>query len=433
MHNTSSSNLENTKAIHVADQMIEGLIKESNTKRLRIAIVTPYPPSKGTLNEYAFHFVEQMKKKKEIEELIIITDKLPEGKVYPEYTKTSKEEAKITIKDVWSFNSLSTANNIKRTVKAEKPDLVFYNVQFLSFGDKKIPATLGLVSPLLSKWGGIPSVVMLHNIIETVDYESAGITKNPLLKKLYNLSGTLLTKLILNADLVTVTIPKYVKILEDKYKVKNVALVPHGSFELPPMPNFEKEDTKIRVMTFGKFGTYKKVEEMIEAVDLVRSRTGKEIEIVIAGTDNPNVKGYLNDVKHHYMHIPDITFTGYVEEEDVPKIFNDSTVVVFPYTSTTGSSGVLHQAGSYGKAVVLPNIGDLKELVEEEGYMGEFFKPGDMGGLADAIEKLILDKNHRIEIAKKNYAAAASLTMADLMEWYLFHFEKLINQKTFKI
>lgn len=54
-----------------------------------------------------------------------------------------------------------------------------------------------------------------------------------------------------------------------------------------------------------------------------------------------------------------------------------------PYTSTTGSSGVLHQAGSYGKAVVLPNIGDFAEVITQEGY-GEFFNPDEPATLARA-------------------------------------------------
>ena len=40
-------------------------------------------------------------------------------------------------------------------------------------------------------------------------------------------------------------------------------------------------------------------------------------------------------------------------------MFAAASVAVFPYTSTTGSSGVLHQAGSYGCPVALPDIGDL--------------------------------------------------------------------------
>jgi len=275
-------------------------------------------------------------------------------------------------------------------------------------------------------------VALLHNIIETVDYESAGITSNPIMKWIFNLAGTIMTKIILMSSMVALTMPKYVRILEKKYKAKNVALLPHGSFETPPVPSFDVPSGKKQIMTFGKFGTYKKVEEMIESVEIVRERTGEELEIVIAGTDNPNVKGYLAGVEKKYSHVKDLRFTGYVEEEDVPVIFGDSTAVVFPYTSTTGSSGVLHQAGAYGKAVVLPNIGDLKELIEEEGYLGEYFQPGDINGLADAIEKLVIDDDHRRYIAEKNYAAAASLPMSEVVDRYITHFHNLCGSKSSK-
>jgi len=392
---------------------------------MKIAIVTPYPPSKVTLNEYAYHLVKQFKLKEEVTELVLLSDTLPEGESYPEI----KGNCQVSIKTCWSFNSLKNLFTIRKAIKEIQPDVVLYNVQFLSFGDSKIAATMGLLSPLMTRLGGIPSMVLLHNIIETVDYASAGITTNSLMKWVYNLAGTIMTKIILMANMVALTIPKYVHIIEEKYGAKNVALLPHGSFETPPVPNFNVPKGKKQIMTFGKFGTYKKVEEMIEAVEIVRERTGEELEIVIAGTDNPNVKGYLKGVEETYSHVPDIRFTGYVEEEDVPAIFGDSTVVVFPYTSTTGSSGVLHQAGSYGKAVVLPNIGDLKELVEEEGYCGAFFKPSDVNDLADAIEKLIVNDAYRMELAEKNYAASASLPMEDITDWYMMHFEWLIAQQ----
>lgn len=393
---------------------------------MKLAIVTPYPPSKVTLNEYAYHLVEQFKIKEEISEIVILSDTLPKGESYP----TVEGGCPVSIQTCWSFNSFNNLFSIRKAIKSAKPDLVLYNIQFLSFGDSKIAATLGLLSPMLTRMSGIPSVALLHNIIETVDYESAGITSNPIMKWIFNLAGTIMTKIILMSSMVALTMPKYVRILEKKYKAKNVALLPHGSFETPPVPSFDVPSGKKQIMTFGKFGTYKKVEEMIEAVEIVRERTGEELEIVIAGTDNPNVKGYLADVEKKYSHVKDLRFTGYVEEEDVPVIFGESTAVVFPYTSTTGSSGVLHQAGAYGKAVVLPNIGDLKELIEEEGYRGAYFQPGDINGLADAIEKLVTDDGYRRSIAEKNYTAAASLPMSEVVDRYITHFHKLCDSKS---
>jgi len=231
---------------------------------------------------------------------------------------------------------------------------------------------------------------------------------------------------------VAVTISKYVEILEEKYKALNVALIPHGAFEIPSQPSYNLPKGPKKVMTFGKFGTYKKVEIMIEAVQKVKERTNMPLEIVIAGTDNPNVPGYLKEVEDRYKHIPGITFTGYVEEIDVPRIFKESAVVVFPYTSTTGSSGVLHQAGSYGKAVILPDLGDLSYLVREEGYRGEFFEPENVDSLADAIEKIISDDVYRVKLSDTNYKAATGLPMKDIVDWYLLHFQNILKKKSVK-
>jgi glycosyltransferase involved in cell wall biosynthesis len=393
-------------------------------KKFNIAVVSSYPPSKRTLNEYGFYLINHFRNKPEdYNKISIISDVLPSGAQFdfPEGQVTTESY------QVWDFNLWTNPLKILRAVKQSKADIVLYNIQFLSFGDKKIPAALGLLTPLLTKLSGVPSVVLLHNILEQVDLNAAGITKNRLLAGIYNFIGSMLTRFILSADLLAVTIPKYVEILEEKYKAKNVALIPHGSFEIPPLPNFSLPAGPLQVMAFGKFGTYKKVESMIEAVELIRKRTKLDIEIVVAGTDSPNTPGYLKEVEKQYAAVSQLRFTGYVAEEDVERIFSESAVVVFPYTSTTGSSGVLHQAGSYGKAAIMPNLGDLAMLVKEEGYCGEFFDPESTESLADAIQKVLENEEYRVHLSRQNYFAAASLPMNDLADWYNLHFRKLLR------
>ncbi len=392
---------------------------------MKLAIVTAYPPSKVTLNEYAYHLVKHFRQKEEVTELILLTDKT-EGEKDLEFTEAG---CKITVKECWEFNSYSNLFTVTKAINKTKPDAVLFNLQFMKFGDKKIAAALGLMLPLVCKLKSIPNIVLLHNILEEVDLGTAGFTSNKLMQKLYGFIGTTLTKLILQADTVAVTIEKYVDVLEKKYNAKNVKLIPHGSFEIPEEPDYIVPTKPMQIMTFGKFGTYKKVEPMIEAVEKVRASTGLNLEIVIAGTDNPNVPGYLAKVKEDYQHVPQVRFTGYVEEHEVPTLFNNSTVVVFPYTSTTGSSGVLHQAGSYGKAVVMPDLGDLAHLVKDEGYQGEFFEPTSVESLAKAIETIVTNDSYRIALGKANYKAATALPMSKIAAMYLETFDAIINAK----
>ncbi|OYU79742.1 MAG: glycosyl transferase family 1 [Flavobacterium sp. BFFFF1] len=395
---------------------------------MKIAVVTSFPPSKVTLNEYGYHLVKNFVQKHEVSELLLVTDKTAD----PKQLDFDKSE-KVKVRECWSFNSYANLFTIVRTILKEKPDAVLLNLQFVKFGDKKIPAALGLLIPMFLKIFGCNTIVLLHNILEQVDLESAGFTKNKWVEKIYNFIGTNLTRCLLQSDRVAVTISKYVDVLSAKYKADNVVLIPHGSFEAPEAANFDLPAGPKKVMAFGKFGTYKKVEIMIEAVEQIRKHSDEEIEIVIAGTDSPNTPGYLQSVKEKYAHVPGIVFTGYVEENQVAQIFNESAVVVFPYTSTTGSSGVLHQAGSYGKAVVMPDLGDLNLLVHEEGYRGEFFNPECAGSLADAISCILNDDQYRRSIAQANYKAACALSMDKIVSMYLNRFEEIEMQKTTKL
>ena len=393
---------------------------------MKLAIVTAYPPSKVTLNEYAYHLVKHFRQKEDITELVLLTD-TTEGEKDVAFTE---EGCKITVRSCWTFNSYTNILNVTKAINQEQPDAVLFNLQFMKFGDKKMAAALGLMLPLVCKLKKIPNIVLLHNILEEVDLGSAGFTNNKIMQKIYGYIGSALTRLILQADTVAVTMQKYVDILEDKYGATNLKLIPHGTFEIPEEPDYKVPTSPMQIMTFGKFGTYKKVEGMIEAVALVRARTGLDLEVVIAGTDNPNVPGYLAQVQADYKHVPQVRFTGYVEEHDVPNLFNESAVVVFPYTSTTGSSGVLHQAGSYGKAVVMPDLGDLALLVQDEGYCGEFFESTSVDSLATAIENIVTNEPYRMALGKLNYQAATAHPMSQIADLYIAQFNYIINKRT---
>ncbi|WP_425076760.1 glycosyltransferase [Psychroserpens sp. S379A] len=397
---------------------------------MKLAIVTSYPPSKVTLNEYAFHLVKHFRQKNEVSEIILLTDKTEADKEL----SFEGQGCKITVRECWSFNSYENLFSVTKAINSTQPDAVLFNLQFMKFGDKKVAAALGLMLPLVCKLKGITNIVLLHNILEEVDLNSAGFTSNKFMRKIYGFIGSSITRLILQADVVAVTMQKYVDVLERKYKTKNVMLIPHGTFETATeQPNYELPDGPMQIMTFGKFGTYKKVEHMIEAVQLVRQRTGLDLEVVVAGTDNPNVPGYLDQVKTTYKHIDQLRFTGYVEESDVPKLFKESAVVVFPYTSTTGSSGVLHQAGSYGKAVVMPNLGDLALLVKDEGYQGEFFEPQSVESLADAIEAIVTNTAYMKQLGVANFEAANAFPMDKITQRYIDTFQAIEASKSNKV
>lgn len=396
---------------------------------MRLAIVTPFPPSEVTLNEYGYHFVHSFLGKHTVDQLYILTNNLTDDNSY-----RPLENEQISIKPCWKFNGLFNTFTIMREISRIKPDLILMNIQFMTFGDRKVPAALGLFLPWACRLFGYPSIVLLHNITETVSFKKIGMSGYIVHERLLKLVGKILTRAILKADIVGLTFTKYVNLIRKQYNVRNTFLFPHGNFDLPERLYLPRYPTEIRLLTFGKFGTYKRVEILLDALTMLESAYPTlSFKVVIAGTDNPNVSGYLDSVKRQYVHLTNVIYTGYVPEDHVEPLFKDSTFVVFPYTTTTGSSGILHQAGSYGRACIFPHIDDLMRLVSEEGYDGEYFEVGNVESLVEAIGKLIDDPDRRIQIEDKNYEAASGLPMADLAEWYIAHGRALVKKHKQKV
>jgi anti-anti-sigma factor len=391
---------------------------------MHLAIITALPPGRGTLCEYGEHLVRAFAENPAVTRLSVIADVLPEPQpeLFAEFFGT------LEVRRVWRFNDLASAWKIRRALDDLKPDAVLFNVQFASFGDQRLPAALGLLAPWLARVGGFPTTTLMHNLMETVDLNRAGFGSNPIMEFVTRTAGRMFTRAILQSNLVGVTMPRYAALLRREYGAKNVFLSPHGAFRRTVAPVLPAGKT---VMTFGKFGTYKTVEPLLEAHKLLLERD-PSVRLVIAGSDSPNAAGYLERVKLEYANLPNVTFTGYVPEERVAEIFCDCTVVAFPYTSTTGSSGPLHQAGEFARAAVMPHIGDLAELIEEEGYRAEFFEPENVQSLADALWRA-LEPERALELGLANHAAATSLTLSDVACWHGLHFQRLIDLKTRKL
>jgi glycosyltransferase involved in cell wall biosynthesis len=306
---------------------------------MHLAVITTYPPSSGSLGEYGFHLVKAFSAKREVTRLSVLADIIEGNHNEPE-----------NIHRVWRFNDPRNSLHIDRALDELDPDAVLFSFQFASFGDKRVPGALGLLAPYLSHRKR-PTVALLHNIFETVDLKSAGFSVNPLVDITTRIAGKMLTRLLLKSDLLALTIPRYVDILRERYRASNVFLAPHGTFDVPP--NIAPLPETPTVLAFGKFGTYKKLEDLLEAHARLLERDPK-IKLVVAGSDSPNAPGYLGDIQRRYKDLPNVIYTGYIPEEDLPRTFQECTVAAFPYQSTTGSSGVLHQVGQYGRAAVMP-------------------------------------------------------------------------------
>ncbi len=379
----------------------------------RIGVITAFPPGRNSLNEFGFHLVTHMAANDQLDRVVIFADETDEGAPL----QIEGTEAVVS----WRFNAVTNPIRLIRAVRKARVDAVLVNLQFATFGDSRIAGGLGLLVPAILAKTGIPTGVILHNLVDNVDMEDAGFASSKWMAKLMNLAGQALTRVILQSDYVALTIPRYVELLQDRYGATNALLTPHGSFEEIDEPTFGIPAGTRKILAFGKFGTYKTVDVLVDAVRQLMDRGYDDLELVIAGTDSPNSPGYLAGVQAGCADLDNVTFTGYVEEADVAGLFESAAITAFPYTSTTGSSGVLHQAGSYGRAAVLPAIGDFVEVIEEEGFVGTYFEPDNAASLAEALATMLDNDELTAEHGRRNYLAATGIPMSEVIDWHLLH------------
>ncbi len=388
------------------------------TGGLRVGLVTALPPSATTLNEYGFHLARHLAAAAEVEEVVAYTERDLESIGF---------DGAVTVEPTWAFNGPLNPIRILRAVRRTRPDVVMFNMHFTSFGSARIPAALGLCTPALLRLAGFHTVVVLHNLVDTVDLEAAGFGGNRWVNRLMTMIGRVLTRIILLADRVGTTMPAYVDILRTRYGADNVYLAPHGSFDVALDVDPDPSDGRRRVLAFGKFGTYKRLEGLLDGYRrLVRDAAFADVELVIAGSDSPNAAGYMAEIEALAYGLPGVRFTGYVAEEDVPGLFRSASVVAFPYTATTGSSGPLHQAGTYARAALVPEVGDFIELIEDEGFSGESFDPRDPDTIEAALRRVLGDKAVRDHHGARNHAAAVGLPLEDIVDWHILHIKELV-------
>lgn len=373
-----------------------------------IAIVTAFPPSAGSLNEYGFHLVNAFAARSDIKKIIVIADK------YNGETPELDLGHKVEVKRVWRFNDPLAGIHILRALKLSEAEGALYNLQTASFGDSEIPAALGLLTPMASQKTGMPSGVIMHNLVEAVDLSKTNLAKSPLRQKLVGAASYFVTKTMLMSGFMTVTLDSFWDILKEKYRAKNAFMVPHGSFplvsdiqipELVHRPNI--------IITMGKFGTYKRLERTIGAIrNLNATRTeGDKIKLVIGGSDHPATPGYLKSLEIEHKADANIVFHGYVAEADVASFFTQAKLAIFDYDSTTGSSGVLHQAAIYGTPAAYPMMGDFIDVTEREGLMGFNYTPLDQKALENSIAECLDNSELGQGFATRNLNISKGVTM----------------------
>ena len=394
---------------------------------MKICLVAAFPPSKRQLHEYSYYIARELQRHNDVE-LTILGDELTDytfatdgdGKSVPQ--NQHEELPGFNVIRCWKFGSLATPVRLLNTIRKLNPDVVWFNLVFSSFGDPGNPfaAFAGLSVPALTRAAGFYTHITLHHVIEHLDFASAGVRR----EKLFRIGTDMATRALLKAHSVSVLLSNYRRTLMSKYEARNILLGTHGIFTaIPVAPDLTKRNNPDqRILAFGHWGTYKRLETLMEAFPSVLQKL-PNARLIVAGGNHPAAAGYWESVRAAQpRHLP-IEFRGYIPQKDVPELFRTSSIMVMPYGSSTGSSGPAHQACEYGVPIVCADISDFRCMADDDDMAISFYEPGNATDLAERIVGVLASPEIQRQMSEHNYHAGVQMTMGTVVRNYLRWFQ----------
>ena len=242
---------------------------------MKICLVTTFPPSGRQLNEYGFHLARELQRNALVNLTIL-------GDVLSDYAWATDEDGKplhaeqelpgFHVQRCWESGRLSSPLRLARAVHTLKPDVVWFNLVYSTFATQANPtaAFAGFCTPALIRAMGYFTHVTLHHILDHVDFAGAGVKQ----ERAFRLGSEVATRLLLKANSVSVLLSGYRRTLVEKYEAQNVLLGTHGTFaSYPSPPDFARRgNPDHRILALGHWGTYKRLETLMESFPAVLRR-----------------------------------------------------------------------------------------------------------------------------------------------------------------
>jgi glycosyltransferase involved in cell wall biosynthesis len=153
------------------------------------------------------------------------------------------------------------------------------------------------------------------------------------------------------------------------------------------------------VLFFGTLSRYKGVDILLDAFPAIHHATGARL--VIAGFPGPDF-----DLRAHQERVRELVpitwVPEYIDSAEIAAWMGLASVIVFPYRDIY-QSGALHVPQTFGVPIVASAIGAMRDVVED-GVSGLLVPPENANALADAVTRLLLDR----ELAQRLGARAAA-------------------------
>lgn len=378
-----------------------------------LCFVTTFPPDRGNLAEYGHYLSHALAANPDVGHVDVLANVL-NGE-----PKVQQLGPKLRVHRCWTMNDAASIRGLVPIARSLSPDLVHLNCGIRTWGLSRRANFTGALLPTLLRAGGLKVASTLHTIGDTVRLDQHGV--DPVTR----LGISLASFMYLRSNLVTVTLESMRRVLRERFSATNVAHIAHGTYgaRIDSLPVIDRP----RILTFGFWGAFKDAHLLIEATQRLRNR-GLDAELVLGGGAHPYFPEIYQRLKQQCASKPFVRMTGYVPEDGLQALFTSASVVVLPYRTNAGASGVLNLCRSYGRPVVVSNEPGLLEQLAMEGGRALVFEGLD--DLTEQLNRLLTDATLQKEMGEANLEVARKMTIDTQAALFVRRFEQLLREGT---
>ncbi len=380
---------------------------------MHLVVVSPFPPSITGIGQYGYHVTRALANSGLFSRLTVLA-----GATQAQSAKHPNHLGLTEVDYCWQPDSLHARQAILSRVKRLNPDLVWFNLGASIFGKSPLSNLTGLLTPI-SAMRMYPTVVTLHELVELADLRTLHAPGGVLAP----LGARFLTKVATQADVVCLTMRHYADWLSARGI--DCAHIPIGAYH---EPEFLDETGTCELLFFTTLAPYKGLELLIEAFTRLRAEY-PNLRLTIAGTAHARFPDYARELKASFHGTDGIQWLGQVSEEDVRGLFRRAEIVVLPYTASTGSSSVLYQAATWGRAVVASDLNETRKLALEANLQVQFFENNNRQSLCDALRLLLDSPSLRRAQARHNFNAIQYLRPKATCHRYIEVFNRALEKR----
>jgi glycosyltransferase involved in cell wall biosynthesis len=169
----------------------------------------------------------------------------------------------------------------------------------------------------------------------------------------------------------------------------------------------------------GRLAPQKGIDVLLKAwSEVVRANPNSQL-VLLGGGDAEDVARYKGMAKE-LMLDRNVTFKGFVEDEELVRLLNSSKLFVFP-SRKEGFAQAVSQAMGCGMCCILSDIPPLKEVY---GSAAMFFPVDQPAALARTIGELLVAEDERKMFAKKARQLAEKFSWGDTVKRELAQLSK---------